>query len=434
MPDHFVFVAGGDMIGPWRSIKNIDDPGFRQVAKLFQQADLGFANQEGAIFDLATFPGYPAAENGGGTPLSVPAVADDIRAMGIRIVSKANNHGTDWGSEGMAATLKTLAAAGIAEAGGGMSDTEARAPGYVETSQGTAALVSTASTFPPMSLAGPAIDKRGTMSRPRPGISALRTRQIRLVSAQQLATLRRIAGSLAFQGGSKGDEVRIGDEYFRASPKTGTTIEADPEDVSAVLSSIRTARQKAKFVVFAIHAHETAGDADDMPPADFEWLVIHRANEVPSPDDPRPADFEPILFHAAIDAGADVVVRTGPHVLNGVEIYKGKPIFYGLASLFLAFGGERGYTAPSGQHKTFPDEWFETVVPVTTFANGRLSEIKFYPVTIESSPNPTDGLPHPATGESARRILERLKRRSAPFGTTVAIEGDVGMIRLPGSK
>jgi poly-gamma-glutamate synthesis protein (capsule biosynthesis protein) len=284
-----------------------------------------------------------------------------------------------------------------------------------------------------MSPAGPAIDKRGAMSRPRPGISALRVRQIRLVSAEQLATLRRIAGPLAFKAGASGDEVRIGDEYFRASPHEATTIEADPDDVAAVLAAIREARSKAKFVIFAIHAHETAGNDDDMPPADFEPLVVHRANEVPSPDDPRPADFEPKLFHAAIDAGADVVIRTGPHMLNGVEIYNGKPIFYGLASLFLAFGGQRGYTAPGGQRKYFPDEWFETVIPVATFDNGRLSEIKFYPITIESSAAPTDGLPQPATPDQARRILERLKQRSAAFGTAVAIEGNVGVIRIGGS-
>ena len=33
-----------------------------------------------------------------------------------------------------------------------------------------------------------------------------------------------------------------------------------------------------------------------------------------------------------IDAGADVVVGHGPHVLRGIEIYKGKPIFYSLAN------------------------------------------------------------------------------------------------------
>jgi poly-gamma-glutamate synthesis protein (capsule biosynthesis protein) len=158
-------------------------------------------------------------------------------------------------------------------------------------------------------------------------------------------------------------------------------------------------------------------------------MVLHKANEAPSPDEPRPADFEPALFHQAVDAGADVVIRTGPHALNGIEIYKGKPIFYGLGSLFLSFGGRRSYTAPNGQKKNFPDEWFETIIPVSTFKAGRLSEIKLYPAVIESSSAPTDGFPHPATPDQARRILERVKSLSATFGTVVSIEQNAGIIR-----
>ncbi|MGD0130295.1 MAG: CapA family protein [Terriglobia bacterium] len=429
VPDDFVFVAGGDMIGPYRTLKGIDDPGFRQLAALFQKADLGFANQEGAIFDLATFSGYPSAENGGGYPVSPATVARDIRDMGITLVSKANNHAIDWGPEGLVATLNSLASAGVVEAGAGLSDVQARAPSYVQTPKGRAALISTASTFPPAAVAGSALEKQGVMSRPRPGISALHIRQVRLVTADELAALRRIAGPITLKAGANGSEVRISDQYFRVSNKEGTTTEAESSDKAAVLSAIREARRNAQFVVFTIHAHETADNKDDMPPADFEPMVLHKANEAPSPDEPRPADFEPALFHQAVDAGADVVIRTGPHVFNGIEIYKGKPIFYGLGSLFLSFGGHRSYTAPNGQKKKFPDEWFESLIPVCTFKAGRLSEIELYPAVIESSSAPTDGFPHPATPDQARRILERVKSLSATFGTVVSIEQNAGIIR-----
>ena len=332
----FIFVAGGDMIGPYRSLQGIDDPGFRQISALFQKGTLSFANQEGSLFDLSSFPGYPSAETGGGYPVAPTLVARDIRNLGITLVSKANNHATDWGAEGLVATLKSLADAGIVQAGSGLSDVQARAPAYVETPNGRAALVSTASTFPPATVAGPSVLRRGVTSRPRPGISALHIRQIRLISVRQLAMLREIAGPIGFRASADGEEIRIGDQYFRASSTEGTTIEAKSQDRKAVLDAIRAAHANARFVVFAIHAHETAGNTDDMPPVDFEPLVLHRANEAPSPDDPDPATFEVALFHDAIDAGADVIVRTGPHVLNGIEIYKGKPIFYSLGSLFLA--------------------------------------------------------------------------------------------------
>jgi len=425
----FVFVAGGDMIGPYRTMQDVDDPGFKRIIALFQRADLGFANQEGAIFDLAAFAGYPSAETGGGYPVAPTAVAKDYHDMGITIVSKANNHGIDWGAEGMVLTLKSLADAGIVQAGGGTSDVEARAPGYVHTPKGTAALVSTASTFPPAAVAGPAITRQCGASRPRPGISVVHIRHVRLLPEDQFAALCRIAGPVTCKAAERGDELRISDQYFRTSTTMGTTIEANPADVEVVLDSIREARKNAKFVVFAIHAHETAGNEDDIPPADFEPMVLHRSNEAPSPDDPRPEDFELVLAHQAIDCGADVVVRTGPHVLNGVEIYKGKPIFYGLGSLFFVFGPRRGYTAPSGAEKMFPDEWYETAIPVSTFRDGHLKEIRFYPIVIESSAAPTDGFPRPASAEQGRRILERLRTRSEMFGTPVSIEEDVAVIR-----
>jgi poly-gamma-glutamate synthesis protein (capsule biosynthesis protein) len=39
------------------------------------------------------------------------------------------------------------------------------------------------------------------------------------------------------------------------------------------------------------------------------------------------------IAHAAIDAGADVVLGHGPHYILPVELYKGKPIFYGMGNL-----------------------------------------------------------------------------------------------------
>jgi len=274
------------------------------------------------------------------------------------------------------------------------------------------------------------VTRRGVTSRPRPGVSVLHLREVRLVTTDQLAALRRMLGEPA----STAPEVRVGDLVFRAGAQPGMLWEMDGADEAAILASIRDARRAARFVVFSIHAHETAGHDDSPEPADYEPMVLHRANEAPSPDDPRPADFEPTLFHAAIDAGADAVVRTGPHVLEGIEIYRGRPIFYGLGSLFFDFGGRRSYVSPAGEKMTFPEEWFETVIPVSTFRGGGLSEIRLYPMTISSGAGSASGVPHPADPEQARRILDRLAALSAAFGTKVRIESDVGVIRMSGSE
>ena len=427
VPDGFTFTAAGDLISP-QPFKLATDPALARIAELFLHADLGFANQEGAIFDVKAFKGWPAAENGGGIPVSPVEVARNLRSMGIAIVSKANNHATDWGTEGLKATLSTLAEVGIVQAGSGPGLKEARAPGYVETRHGMAALVSVASTFPPMSVAAPSIEYRGTTLQSRPGVSVLHVRQVRHVSPEDFAALRRATGGTAYSTPGREDEVRVGDVLFRKSNSPGSTWEMAQADETAVLASVREARAKAGFVLFTIHAHQTAGD-EDAGPAPYQPEVLHFANEAASPNDPRPADFEPALFHAAIEAGADAVVRTGPHVLNGIEIYKGKPIFYSLGSLFFPFGQRRTFTTAAGENLTLPDESFETVVPVTTYEHGRVSEIRLYPVAINTGAGPAAGSPFLAPPEQARRILERMKSLSMPFGTLVHIENGVGVIK-----
>ena len=49
----------------------------------------------------------------------------------------------------------------------------------------------------------------------------------------------------------------------------------------------------------------------------------------------RVAEGRSLICRAAIDAGADVVIGHGPHVLNGVEMYKGKPIIYSLGHYYM---------------------------------------------------------------------------------------------------
>jgi poly-gamma-glutamate synthesis protein (capsule biosynthesis protein) len=421
--DAISIAAGGDMIGPFHPL-GLDDPSFATVASLFRQADVGFANQEGSIFDLATFPGFPAAENGGGYPLQPPVAAKAMRAMGVTLVSKANNHATDWGAEGLAQTLQSLAAAGIAEAGAGLSETQARAPVYVETPHGVVALVDAASTFPPMAVAGPAVTRLGVTSHPRPGISALHVREVQLVSPRTFTQLRALGGALSINPG----EVRIGDQVYRSSPRPGTVWEMEPGDEEAILAAIREARRHARIVIFSIHAHETAGD-EDAGPAPWDPLVLHRADEAPSPNDPRPASFEPALFHAVIDAGADIVIRTGPHVTGGVEVYRGRPIFYSLGSLFFDFGGRRSYTSPAGDKQTFPDVWFDTFVPLITLGGGGCGEVRLYPLAIDPG-GATTGVPHLADPASALRILQRVAHDSEGFGTKTILKGGVGEIAL----
>ena len=429
----FTFAAGGDLIGPNQPVRVAADPQLTAVARHFRQADLGFANMEGSLFDLRTFNGWQADETGGGYPLAPAVVAKDLRALGITVMSKANNHATDWGTEGLVATLASLRAAGIAEAGAGMTLAQARAPVYIRTRDGIAALVDTASTFTPMSVACPAPNTRyGPYARGCPGISVIHVREVHLLPYAQFDELRGLLGGLRVtslqqswsgelpsgRAGQGARDLVLGDTVFRGAPASGITWEMNPGDVRAVIQSIREARRHANFVLFSIHAHQ---------------ITPYRSPaEGNDNDTARPASFERKLFHEVIDAGADAVVRNGPHVLGGIEIYKGKPIFYSLGSFFFQFGGARSYQVPGGARIRFSDAWFQTIVPVTTYEHGQVSGIRLYPIEIQSNHGPTDGRPYPADPAQARQILERLRALSAPYGTRIRIVNGVGIIRGPG--
>lgn len=425
--DGFTFAAAGDQIGPGRPVGPLKDPEIDKVASILRGADAAFANNEGAIFDLETFKGYPAAENGGGDPVGVAAVAKDLREMGLRMVSKANNHATDWGVEGLQETERVLDAAGIVHAGSGRNRPAARAPAYLETPRGRIALVATASTFTPMSMAGLAEGE----APGRPGISVLRTRRIILATAEEMAAARTLAGPGHGSGRGRGAtdtaQVNVAGQTYRLADKPGVTYEMNAYDLYEILKSIRGAKQTSDLTVFSIHAHESGpgGERD-------------------------PADFLPTLFHYAVDAGADIVVEHGPHVLRGIEIYKGKPIFYGLGSLFFHMEQDRAPTRDTFESLNldpgpltyyeylhsrfgFSPSYYESVIAVSEFAEGRLKEMRLYPVDLRYALEPKKdlGVPRLAAPELGKKILEQLRKDSERFGTDIRIENNVGIIRRP---
>jgi poly-gamma-glutamate synthesis protein (capsule biosynthesis protein) len=202
------------------------------------------------------------------------------------------------------------------------------------------------------------------------------------------------------------DAVTVGGVTFRTGTGKELTYNVDKDDREAVISSITRAKRGNDMVAFSIHAHEVATTGSTA----------------------SVADFLPPLFHDAIDAGADIVLRHGPHALGGVEIYKGKPIFYGLNSLFFVVGGiERA----QDEKQRLSSGFYDNMVAVTEFSGGRPSVVRIYPITTIVDRPAAFGGSRIATGEDARRILARIQKESEPFGTQIKVENDVGIIRIP---
>jgi hypothetical protein len=194
-----------------------------------------------------------------------------------------------------------------------------------------------------------------------------------------------------------------------------------------ILQSIRTGKEDSNFLIATIHSHDPGN-----------WSI-------------EPPDFMPGLAHAAIDNGADMFIGHGPHRLRGIEIYKGRPIFYGLGNFFFEENQQQPTPADSWeetgvdpQNLTDPElaeqrrrgrgvEQYESIIAVTRFEHGQLSEIRLYPVFLGSNTDRDSdrGIPHPASPAMAQSILEGVQQASKPFGTVVEITQNVGIIHLP---
>ncbi|PBC04119.1 CapA family protein [Mesorhizobium sp. WSM3860] len=432
----FTMVAVGDLIVS-RPLTRYEHPGFGEVVKILCDADVTFGNMETLIFDIRSFKGSPAAEYGGAYHVSIPELGPDLKAMGFNLMSRANNHSLDWGVEGMRETSRILDESGIVHAGVGESLAQAGAARFLETTRGRAALLSFSSTFMPMSRAcNPAGEAPA-----RPGLNPLRLAESIVVPPEMLENLGQVRDALPGYKSSHGGSTRVvvAGATFKAGDKAGYSYEPDPGDVADILRNVRRGKQFSDFCIVTNHGHEP------------NWI-----EEVSQ----EPPDYEQSLARRLIDAGADVYVGHGPHLLRGIEIYKGRPIFYSLgnffyddlrtpvgADMFAAYGKDprhhteaevtvdeetKGYPTANGFVGALAQPiFYESVITVSRFEQNQLAELRLYPIELGYSKRFANrGIPQLVHGPQAKAILQRLQKLSDPFGTRIVIENDTGAIRL----
>lgn len=113
----------------------------------------------------------------------------------------------------------------------------------------------------------------------------------------------------------------------------------------------------------------------------------------------QPDEVQIELAHAAIDSGADLVLGHHPHVLEGIEVYKGKNIVYSLGNF--CFGGN---SYPSDMNTMIFQQTF-------TFKDGKLAEdnaTNIIPCSVSSADDYNNYQPTPAEGELKDDILSKL--------------------------
>src|SRR6516164_5743036 len=200
------------------------------------------------------------------------------------------------------------------------------------------------------------------------------------------------------------------------------------EDAQRILQSIRAAGTRADLVIVYEHNH-----VFDRP---FRTIMLEE-----SPERLRPPDWLKKWTHAEVDQGADIIVMHGAPLLHGVEIYRGRPIFFDLGNFI--------FQAPPADILLDEPIVWESVVAYVEYQGKNLKSIKFRPIAQnkigQGQPDVHDehtnnlflqtrGLPTPATGEQAHYILERLADLSRPFGTRVEVKGDMAEIKLKGGN
>jgi poly-gamma-glutamate synthesis protein (capsule biosynthesis protein) len=75
--------------------------------------------------------------------------------------------------------------------------------------------------------------------------------------------------------------------------------------------------------------------------------------------------------------------------------------------------------------------WDVSILPVMTYEGGRVKEIRIYPIDVRRKRSSEAERPSAnCLAELGRRILDLMRELSAPFGTDIRIEGNVGVIRL----
>jgi len=412
------------------------EPAFVKLIDLIRGADAAFTNLEMLFHD---YEPYPATQSGGTYMRADPALAKELVWAGFDMVARANNHSNDYGVEGLRLTTKYVNDAGLVHAGVGESLREAREARFLETDKGRVALISTASTFSDQSRAGVSWGD----TRARPGLNPLRFRSTTVLTRQQFDALRSaVAGAgLGGRGGRGGQaagettsEMTIFERRFAVGDTPGTRSEPFKEDVDGMAAVVRNASQLAEHVIVSSHTHE--GGADRFAPPEFFVTFAH----------------------AMVDAGADMIVVSGPHVLRGIELYKGKPIFYSLANFI--FQNETLLRQPPENYEPlglppgsgvgdfnerrnnndttgFPADRYiwESVVALPHFVGRQLTEVKLYPISLGfRKSRPERGRPVLADAELSRKIIEDVTKFSAPFGTKVEFHHGIGIVRVPASS
>lgn len=327
------------------NLMNVTDPGapFARVQDTLRRADVLFGNLECCFHEPGG--GHSLEREGFHAPL---ASAEALVIAGFHAMGVANN--VTYGEEAIRSSLRRLAEVGIPCTGAGPSREAARAP-VVVTHQGLRfGFLQRTSVYWPTG--HEATDHA-------PGVAVL-------------------AGHTAYEPMLHTRRPGIPPANRPGIPPVIITW-ADARSLAEFTDDLRALRGRADVVVASHH-----------------WGLFEDV-----------LDYQVEIAHAAIDAGADVVVGHGPHYACAIEMYRGKPIFYGLGSFSFHTGhGGRAH-----------GDWVGLLARLTC-DDSALVEVAFSLVRHDER-NAT----YLCDPSSDREAVEQITGRCDRFGTTLTLRG-----------
>lgn len=275
---------------------------FDNVRKEFDGSDIVFGNLEGPLIDEGKTNKCDNSISGQCYAFKTPTrYVRYLKEAGFNVVNIANNHSSDFGTDGVESTMRTLSTSDIKPIGGKSI-----------------------------------------------GLFALKGKRIAVVGFS-----------------------------YSSSPYSYSIL-----DISQSVEIVKRLKESSDIVIVSFHGGAEGKSAVHIYKGEEYFLGENRGNVMK-------------FSKAVIDAGADMVIGHGPHVLRALEIYKGKLIAYSLGN-FLTYGmfNIKGPNGLSGILKAKLD-------PMTgNFVGGEIITLRLL----------NRGLPEIDAGKEALKVLRNLTR------------------------
>jgi len=315
-----------------------------------------------------------------GAPKDPRAGARVLAAAGFNVMSFAGNHTMDLSAQSMFDTIEAVRAeTDIRLVGAGATIDEARTPAIVDVRGTRVGFLAYCTVLLKNFWAGEQVAPDGTVSH-RPGVAPLRAHT-------------------AFE-----------DVDWQPGNRPRIITHCDSDDLAAMLADIRKLREQVDVVVVSVH-----------------WGIHFEPGTV--------AMYQVEAAHAAIEAGADLILGHHPHIIKGIEFYRGAPIFYGINNFVLAVRDHNGRLIGPGEN----DDSQKTFIAKFTIRDKKIDRVSLIPCFLENTrlqPEPLSA--DDPRAEEIRKYLEwacanntpdfasttNARRAFPPFTTTFAFEGD----------